>query len=72
VAGADAAGGVLAARHAEARAPEDDVEVHAEDAGGGVVLDTEIDVLGDAEAEVAELGEVALLELVLLDLQDGR
>ena len=45
------------------------VEVHAVDTDGGVVLDTEIDVLADTETEVAGLGEVALAELVLLDLE---
>jgi hypothetical protein len=45
------------------------VEVHAVDTDGGVVLDTEIDVLADTEAEVASFGEVALAELVLLDLE---
>jgi hypothetical protein len=45
------------------------VEVHAVNTDGGVVLDTEIDVLADTEAEVAGLGEVALAELVLLDLE---
>lgn len=45
------------------------VEVHTVDTNTGVVLDTEIDVLVDTEAEVAGLGEVALAELVLLDLE---
>lgn len=45
------------------------VEVHAVDTNAGVVLDTKIDVLADTEAEVAGLGEVALAELVLLDLE---
>ena len=45
------------------------VEVHAVDTDRGVVLDTEIDVLADTEAEVASLGEVALAQLVLLDLE---
>lgn len=45
------------------------VEVHAVDTDGGVVLDAEIDVLADTEAEVAGLGEVALAELILLDLE---
>lgn len=45
------------------------VEVHAVDTDGRVVLDTEIDVLTDAEAEVAGLGEVAPAEFVLLDLE---
>jgi hypothetical protein len=34
-----------------------------------VILDAEVDVLRDAEAEVALLVEVALAELVLLDLE---
>jgi len=45
------------------------VEVHAVDTNGRVVLDAEIDVLADTETEVAGLGEVALAELVLLDLE---
>merc|ERR1740129_760101 len=55
--------------HAEAGPGEVDVEVHAVDARAGVVLDAEVDVLGDAEAEAAVLGEVLLPQLVLLDLQ---
>jgi hypothetical protein len=42
----------------------DDVEVHAVDADRRVVLDAQVDVLGDTETEVAGLGEVALAELV--------
>jgi hypothetical protein len=34
-----------------------------------VVLDAQVDVLADTEAEVAGLGEVLLAELVLLDLE---
>lgn len=45
------------------------VEVHAVDTDGRVVLDTKIDVLADTESEVAGLGEVALAQLVLLDLE---
>lgn len=45
------------------------VEVHAVDTNGRVVLDTEIDVLANTETEVAGLGEVALPQLVLLDLE---
>merc|ERR1711988_1427687 len=44
-------------------------EVHSVNTDRRVVLDTEIDVLADTEAEVASLGEVALAELVLLDLE---
>ena len=45
------------------------VEVHAVDTDRGVVLNAQIDVLGDTEAEVARLAEVALPQLVLLDLE---
>lgn len=46
-----------------------DVEVHTEDTNAGVVSCTEINVLLHAEARVAGLGEVAVTELVLLDLE---
>ena len=46
-----------------------DVEIHSVDSNSWVVLDTEIDVLGDSETEVTGLREVALAELVLLDLE---
>jgi len=45
------------------------VEVHAVDADGRVVLDAQVDVFRDAEAEVAGLAEVLAAELVLLDLE---
>jgi len=45
------------------------VEVHTVDTNRGVVLDTEINVLVDTEAKVTGLTEVALAELVLLDLE---
>ena len=48
---------------------QDDVEVHAVDTDGGVVLDSQIDVLLDAEAEVAVLAEVVATQLVLADLE---
>jgi len=46
-----------------------DVEVHSIDTDARVVLDTQVDVLADTETEVARLAEVALAELVLLDLE---
>lgn len=45
------------------------VEVHSVNTNGRVVLDTQVDVLRDTETKVASLGEVALAELVLLDLE---
>ncbi|KAG7059238.1 60S ribosomal protein L11 [Colletotrichum scovillei] len=69
VARADAALAAAAGADALALAGHADVEVHAVDTDGGVVLDTEINVLRDTESEVAGLGEVALAELVLLDLE---
>lgn len=46
---ADLALAVLTTRNAEARALQHHVEVHTVDTGGGVVLDTQIDVLVDTE-----------------------
>ena len=68
MAGAHAAAATLALRHAAARARQVDVEVHAVDAGRRVVLQPQVDVLADAEAERAVLAEVLLAELVLQDL----
>lgn len=45
------------------------VEVHSVDTDCRVVLDTEINVLADTKTEVTGLGEVALAELIFLDLQ---
>jgi hypothetical protein len=45
------------------------VEVHAVDTDRRIVLDTQIDMLRNTEPEVASLAEVALPQLVLLDLQ---
>merc|ERR1719473_1924570 len=59
----------LPLRHALPRPREVDVEVHAVDARRRVVLDAEVDVLGDAEAEAAGLREVLLTQLVLVDLE---
>jgi len=61
--------GALALGDAFTAAAEDDVEVHTVDTSGGVVLDTEIDVLVDTEAEGAGVGEVVGAEFVLLDLE---
>merc|ERR1740129_1552780 len=55
--------------NAKAWPREVDVEVHAVDARAGVVLNTQIDVFVDAEAEATVLGEVLLPQFVLLDLQ---
>merc|ERR1712045_188179 len=48
---------------------EDNVEVHAVDTNAGIVLDAQVDVLLDAEAEVAVVREVLPPQLVLLHLQ---
>jgi hypothetical protein len=69
MAGANSALAAAAAADALAGAGHAAVEVHAVDTNGRVVLDAQVDVLADAEAEVARLTEVALAELVLLDLE---
>ena len=45
------------------------VEVHSVDTNRRVVLDAQINVFADTEAEVASLREVALPQLIFLDLQ---
>ena len=67
--GTDGGPGAAALGDTLTTAAHADVEVHTVDTDSGVVLDTEIDVLGDTETEVTGLGEVALAELVLLDLE---
>ncbi len=54
-----------------AGAAEHHVEVHAVDADRRVVLDAQVDVLLDAEPEVAVVGEVLAAQLVLADLKRG-
>ena len=48
---------------------QDDVEVHTVDADGWIVLDAQVDVLLDAEAEVTVVGEVFPSQLVLANLK---
>ena len=59
----------FAACDAASGAGQHDVEIHAIDTDLWVVLDAQVDVLVDTEAEVAVIGEVACLKLVLLDLE---
>ena len=46
-----------------------DEEIHTVDTGGGIVLDTKIDMLLDTESEATGVGEILVQELVLLDLE---
>ena len=69
VVAADLGNGTAALGDAATGAVHANEEVHTVNTDGGVVLDTQIDVLLDTEAEVSSLGEVALLQLVLLDLE---
>ena len=59
----------LSLGHTTTRTGQLDVEIHTENTGVGVVLDSEINVLVDTESEVSRIGEVLLHELVLLHLQ---
>ena len=54
--------------HVHASPAQDDVEVHTVDADGGIVLDAQVDVFLDAEAEVAVVGEVLTTQFVFTDL----
>ena len=68
VRGADPAAAELSVLHPATWARQVDVEVHAVNAGAGVVLDTQVNVLSDAEAKAAIASKVLLAELVLLHL----
>ena len=48
---------------------EDDVKVHTENTGEGIILDTQIDVLLNTKAEASSIREVAFLEFSVLDFQ---
>merc|ERR1719161_2398651 len=60
---------LLALRNPAARAREVDVEVHTVDTSRRVVLEPEVNVLRDTEAERAALAEVLLLQFVLEHLE---
>jgi len=47
----------------------DAVKVHSVNTNGGVVFDTQVDVLRDTKTKVTSLREVPLPQLVLLDLE---
>merc|ERR1719249_477411 len=55
--------------HIHAGPAEDDKEVHTIDTNARVILDSQVNVLLDAEAKVAVVGEVLLPQLVLLNLE---
>ena len=69
VLGADGALAAAAQAHPAARSLQDHVEVHAEDAGEGVVLEAQVDMLLDAEPEAAGIRKVALPKLAVLHLE---
>ena len=48
---------------------EDDVEVHTENTGEWIILDTEIDVLLNTESEVTSVREVGFSQFSVLDLE---
>ena len=60
---------VLAAGHTHTWTSHADIKVHTENTNTWVILDTQVNVCGNTEAKVTRVGEVALLQLVLLNLQ---
>lgn len=69
VLGTNLSAAALALGNTEPGALEDNVEVDTVDTGGHVVLETEINVLVDTEAEVASVGEVLAAELIGVHLE---
>ena len=68
---ANAAALSLTLAHTATRTSQLHVEIHTEDTGVGIVLDTQIDVLLNTKTEVSGVGEVSLHQLVLLHLQSA-
>ncbi len=50
---------------------EDDVEVHTEDTGEWIILDTQIDMLLNTESEVSSVGKVDFSQLSVLHFQSS-
>ena len=48
---------------------ENDVEVHAENTGEGVILDSQIDMFLNTESEAAGIREIDFSELSILDFE---
>lgn len=66
---ADTARSDFLSSHSISGSHHNNEEVHAKNTGSRIVLEAKIDVLGDAKAEAAGVGEVLLLQLVLLHLK---
>ena len=66
---ADVAALSLALAHTATRTSQLHVEIHTENTGVGIVLDTQIDVLLNTKAKIARVREISLHQLVLLHLQ---
>ena len=50
---------------------EDDVEVHTENTGEGIILNTQIDVLLNTETETSSVGEVGFSQFSILDFKSS-
>ena len=48
---------------------EDDVEVHTENTGEGIILNTQINVLLNTKSEASCIREISLFEFSVLDLE---
>ena len=55
--------------HVHAGTAKDHIKVHTIDTDGGIVLDSQVDMLLDTEAEVTVQTEVFTAQLVFTDLQ---
>ena len=69
VSNADSSWSDLASCDSVSGSNKDNVEVHAEDTCGRIVLKTKIDVLSNSESETTSVGEVHFLQFVFFDLE---
>lgn len=67
--GADSAFASSSEPNSASRSLQHYVEVHSENAGKRIILNAQVDVLLDTEAEAASVGEVSLLKLTILDFE---
>merc|ERR1719263_1383139 len=68
---ANSSSGMLPSGDSRSCSLEDNVEIHTENTSGGIILDSEIDMLIDTKSEVSLVGEIFSLELMLLNLEGG-
>lgn len=66
---ADSSGSDLASGDSVSGSDQHNIEIHSENASGGIVFQAQINVLSNTETKATSTREVLLLQLILLHLQ---